>query len=143
MQGNYEVQNKSKYVGTDKNPRYLSSYELEVFQFLDKHPSILEWGAEVVVVPYFNPVKQRKARYIVDIYVKYRKKSGEVVTELIEIKPTKDCVAPKKTGRKKNATYVRESATWITNQAKWAAAKKYAEERGMKFRILTENSIFG
>ena len=139
-QGIYEVQHKDRYVGT-KDPRYLSSYELEVFKFLDRAPSVIKWGAEVVVVKYYNEVKQRPARYIVDVYVKYTTRQGELKEELIEIKPLSQVKKPVR-GRKRQDVYDEEVLTYIQNMNKWTAAKKYAEERKWNFRILTENSIF-
>ena len=35
-----------------------------------------------------------------------------------------------------------EAVTYEINTTKWAAAEKYAAERGMKFIILTEDEIF-
>lgn len=141
-QGTYEVQNKEKYIGA-KNPRYLSSYELEFHSYCDRSPAIIKWGAEVVVVDYYNPVKQRKSRYIVDVYIKYVNNRGEIKEELIEIKPLVQCAPPKKgRGKKAENTYIQESLTWAVNQAKWEAATKYAEDRGWNFRIITEKSLF-
>ena len=148
LQGIYEVKNKNKYLGP-KNPRYMSSYELQTFQFLDYHPEILKWGSEIIIIDYFSPVDLgpggkmgKMRRYMVDLYVEYIK-NGELSKELIEIKPLKDLKIPKKTGRKKKETYLREVYTYNVNKAKWAAAKKYAEARGWKFKFLTENQIFG
>lgn len=141
-QGTYEVKNRDKYVGS-KDPRYLSGYELRVFEWCDRSPAVLKWGAEIVVVDYFNPVKNRKARYLVDVYLKYVNKAGDVKEELIEIKPMAQCSKPKMgRGKKAENTYIQESLTWATNEAKWAAADKYARERGWTFRLLTEASIF-
>jgi hypothetical protein len=140
IQGVYDVKNKNKYIGT-KNPRFLSSYELAVFEWADRTPAVLKWGAEVVVVNYFNPVKNRKARYIVDLYIQYVNKEGVVKEELIEIKPSNQTIQPRR-GKKSERTYLDESLTWATNQAKWEAAEKYAAERGWGFRLLTENGIF-
>lgn len=141
-QGTYTVKNKDKYIGT-KDPRYLSSFELRMWEWCDRSPAVLKWGAEVVVVEYFNPVKNRKARYIVDVYIKYMNKHGEVKEELIEIKPLDQCSAPKKgRGKKAEATFIQESLTWVTNQTKWEAAEKYATDRGWSFRLITEKSLF-
>lgn len=145
-QGIYEVVNKEKYIGI-RNPRFLSSYELKVFTDLDRHPDVIKWGAEVVIVPYLNPTRitkdgsMRKSRYIVDIYVKYRARDGELREEIIEIKPSHETVEPKR-GKKKQSSYDRQLLTFMQNSAKWEAAKRYAEDRGMTFRILTEKEIF-
>lgn len=141
LQGLYTLKHPEKYIGT-RQPRYLSSYELQVFRFLDTNPHIKKWGSETTVVKYYNPVKERKARYLVDIYVEYENASGERKTELIEIKPFKECQKPVKRGRKKASTFKQEQITYFTNQAKWAAAEQYAKERGWTFRVLTEKNIF-
>lgn len=139
-QGVYPIVNWDKYRGT-KEPRFLSSYELAVWKWCDSSPHVLEWGAEIVVVPYFCKVKQKKRRYIVDLWLKYKNKHGEVITEIVEIKPYSQCVPPKK-GRKKASTFLEEQLTYDVNMAKWEAANAYAKERGWKFRIITEKSIY-
>lgn len=139
-QGIYTVKNREKYVG-NKNPRYLSSYELNLFQWADRSPAVIKWSAEQIVVPYYNPIKQRKARYIVDMYIKYKNRYGEIKEDLIEIKPDSETRPPKR-GNKRIDIYEEQLATWYINQAKWEAATIYAKERGWNFRIFTENHIF-
>lgn len=141
LQGTYEVQNKDKYTGT-KTPRYLSSYELQVFRYLDSHPSIIEWGSETVVVPYFDERIRRKRRYMVDVYMKVKDKDGNIVTYLCEIKPYAQTLQPIKSGRKRQDVFESEMHTYITNRLKWQTAEKFCEDRGWKFIILTEHQIF-
>jgi len=51
-------------------------------------------------------------------------------------------VKPKKqTFLKENASK-KEKITWIINDAKWKAAKKYCEQNNMEFKIITEKEIF-
>lgn len=140
QQGTYKIKNWDKYRGV-KNPRYLSSYEYSFFRWADRCPYVLEWGAETVIVEYYNPIKQRKARYIVDVYIKFKDKHGEIREELIEIKPSAQFKPPKK-GRKRQDVYEREIATYLVNCAKWEAAQHYAKKRNMNFRVVTEKSIF-
>lgn len=140
LQGTYEIQNWDKYLG-EKKPRYLSSYEYEMFKWADRSKSVIAWSSEQVIVDYFNPIKQRKARYIVDIYIKFMDRNGKIHEEIIEIKPAAQVKAPKK-GRKRPDVYQRECATYMVNAAKWEAAQRYADKRGWGFRIVTENSIF-
>ena len=142
VQGTYEVVNKEKYVGA-KSPRYLSSWELHVCKFLDHHDSVIEWGGdETVVIPYFDPTRQRKRRYMVDIYMKVKNRKGEIKTYLVEIKPKKETLPPTKTSRKRQDVFESEQNTFIVNSCKWQAARKYAAERGWDFIILTEYEIF-
>ena len=141
LKGKFEPRNPEKYKGDPDKINYRSSYELAVMDWCDKTPSVLEWAAETTIVPYFDPVKNKKRRYIVDLWIKYRHINGEIVTELVEIKPMNQVQAPSR-GRKKKSSYDAEVATYATNQAKWQHAQKYAEERGWGFRVITENSIF-
>lgn len=139
-QGIYQVKNWEKYIGTN-NPTYRSEWEQYVFEWADRNKNILKWGAEVVVVPYYNEVKGRKARYIVDVYLEYLDKEGNLQKDLVEIKPYNQTLPPKR-GKKRKDVYDHEVLTWIQNNCKWKEAQKYASERGWNFRIITENSIF-
>jgi hypothetical protein len=141
QQGIYEVQNRDKYVGS-ANPRYLSSWELVVFQKFDRHPNIKRWGAETVIIPYYSHADQRNRRYMIDLFVEYEDKNGQTQRELIEIKPFCQTQRPVKSGRKKQTTFLKECYTYQVNTDKWAAAAKYAKKRKMGFRILTERDIF-
>lgn len=141
VQGTYEVANKDKYVGT-KNPRYLSSYELQVFRWADHHPSIIRWGSETTIIPYLDPRIQRKRRYMVDIFIEVEDREGNRKTYLVEIKPAAQTKPPVKTARKRQDVYEKEVETFTTNVLKWEAAKKFCQERGWDFMILTEHQIF-
>jgi hypothetical protein len=141
-QGKYDVINKDRYMGTNTSPRYLSSWELQVFKYLDHKPGVIQWGAEVVVVPYMHPRKETMSRYIVDVYVEYTDADGTVQKEMIEIKPSAQCSQPKKTNRKRQDVYEQEVNAWVVNSAKWTAAQKYAKDRGIWFRVITEKDIF-
>lgn len=141
-QGEYTLKNPDKYIGT-KAPYYRSSYESKFFEWADSRENVLSWGSETIVVPYYNPIKNRKARYFVDIVITYLNKNGETITEIIEIKPMTQCVRPKKRGGKRSEqTYLKECIDWDTNNAKWAAAEKFARDRGWIFRIITEESLY-
>lgn len=140
-QGTYTVKNKEKYVGSG-NPRYLSSWELEVFKFFDEHPSILKWGSENIVIPYYSPADERNRRYMVDLFVEYRNSKGEVIKEIVEVKPFAQTQPPQSKKGKKKESYLREVYTWSVNQAKWQAAAKWAKLHKMKFRVITEKDIF-
>jgi len=140
-QGTYKVKNKSKYVGQG-DPRYLSSWEYDCFEFFDMHPDVIQWGAENVIVPYYSTADGRNRRYMVDLFVKYKDEKGQVIKELVEIKPFCQTQPPKKTRRKKQSTYLKESYTFQVNIDKWKAASLYAKKRKMRFRIITEKNIF-
>lgn len=141
MQGLYEIKHPEKYKGDPSKCTYRSSYELQVWKWCDDRRAVLEWSVESIVVPYFDPVSNKKRRYIVDLWFKYMDSKGNVHTEICEIKPAAQTKPPTK-GKKKKETIINETATYITNQAKWEAASEFARQRSWNFRILTENAIF-
>jgi hypothetical protein len=140
-QGKYEVVNRDKYKGDPDKVKFRSSYEAHCYAWADRTESVLSWAVETIVVPYIDPVTNKKRRYIVDMWMEYKDRNGDVKIELIEIKPKNQCVAPKRGGKRKDV-FENEIATYMTNQAKWQYADQYARERGWGFRVITEDSIF-
>jgi len=80
-------------------------------------------------------------RYFVDNFVVFKDKEGNKQKFLIEIKPSQQVMRPVSSSRKKQSTILHEQTTWITNQAKWEAAKKWAEKKNCRFIILTEKEL--
>lgn len=139
--GTYKPENPDKYIGTTP-PHYDSSWELEVYRFFDRNRNVIQWGAQMPAIKYFDPVQNKVRRYFLDAYVKYRDREGKIREELVEIKPHKQTKAPKASKGKKKTTLLQEQTTYITNTAKWSAAAKYCRERGWNFRVVTEKHIF-
>lgn len=138
-QGQYTPKNPHKYVGDLSKIYYRSSYELQMHQFFDMNPNVLRWSSEEVVVPYVKPTDGKVHRYFVDYWVEYRDKDGNINVELIEVKPLQQT----RNSRSKNTkTRINEQITYAVNVAKWQCAQQYAIERGWKFRIITERSLF-
>lgn len=109
-------------------------------RYFDSHPSILEWASEEFSIPYISPKDNKVHRYFPDFYVKKRKKCGTVVHQVIEVKPAHQCAPPKKPKRQ-TPKYITEVFTWGVNSAKWKAARKFCEARGMEFVIVTEKEL--
>ena len=66
-------------------------------------------------------------------------KDGVRVQEVIEIKPARQVKGPPVNPKRKTANWAKECMTYATNTAKWKAGMEWAENRGMNFRLLTEN----
>lgn len=141
-QGYYEVINTDKYRGDVKKVRYLSSWEYDICVYFDKNPNVLEWNSEDIVIPYYSPADKKKRRYMVDFWVKYKDRNGNIKQELVECKPYAQTQPPTKRGRKSKTTLLNEQYTYQVNVAKWTAAAEFAKKRGMTFRIITENDIY-
>lgn len=144
---------------------YRSSYELKFIQWLEKMAEsgkVVQWGSEVTCIPYFDG-KGKKHRYYPDFYVEiwrknlpnikeslpsYGKKEPEEYIEknLIEIKPLNQTSKPGtySNGNPKNwslKTRNYQAKMYDINIRKWKAAQEACESRGIKFKIITENSL--
>lgn len=141
QQGRYRLRNPYKYRGNPRRVFYRSSWELSFNRFLDNNPNVLEWASEEIAISYVKPTDGRVHKYYPDYWVKYRNKQGEILQEVIELKPSKQTRPPTKRG-KKPKTQLYESKMYRINMAKWTAAKAYCKGKGIQFRILTERSLF-
>jgi len=138
--GRYKSKNPSKYIGDPTKIIYRSLWERRFMLYCDDNENVLSWGSEEVVVPYKSPVDGKMHRYYVDFIVKVKTKDGNTSMKLIEVKPKKQCLPPKRQSRK-TRRYINEVKTWGVNSAKWEAATEYAESRGWVFQILTEKEL--
>lgn len=143
-QGKYIPKNPEKYMGDTSDIVYRSSWEYKFMNYLDFNPAVLKWGSETVVVPYFFELDQKMHRYFVDFIMSVRNSAGDIVTYLVEIKPKKDTIAkqPKRMTEKAKANYMKSIYTMEKNKAKWEAAKKFASENNMIFKVITEDELF-
>lgn len=140
-QGIFNPINPQKYVGTQK-PIYRSSFEVKFFKWCDRNDNVLSWSSESIVIPYKNPVTNRVQRYFVDNYITL-KEGNKIQKYLVEIKPYCQTIPPILEGtRKRKRTLIYEKQRWIQNQAKWEAAKTWADKHNAKFIILTEKDLF-
>lgn len=139
FQGVYKPVHPEKYKGNVKNIIYRSGWELKFLRHLDNDPNVIQYSSEEVVVVY-KSIDGKTHRYFLDFWVKRRLPDGQIVEEIIEIKPFAQTQEPVK-GRKKEKTFLNEVLTYQKNQAKWRAADQYAQRKGWKFRILTEKEL--
>ncbi len=140
LKGKYTPKNIHKYKGNYRNIIYRSSWELKFMKYCDTRSNVLEWGSEEIVIPYRSPLDNRIHRYFVDFYVKIQDSDGTVTKYLIEIKPSKQTIPPKKPQRQ-TKSYIYEVTEYVKNQAKWKAAKEFCDDRMWKFKILTESEL--
>jgi len=139
-QGIFKPTNHNKYMGTS-HPIFRSGWELKFFRWADTNENIVQWGSENIIIPYINPLDGKVHRYFVDSFIIFKDKNGNKKKFLVEIKPSKQVAKPIDNNRKKKSTVLYEQTTWITNQAKWEAAKKWAKTKGCEFIILTEKEL--
>ena len=138
--GKFQPKNSQKYNGDPTKIIYRSLWERKFMKFCDDKKNILQWSSEEVIVPYRSPIDNRMHRYYVDFLVTSINRNGIKETLLIEVKPKRQCKPPKKKSRVTRG-YIKEVKAWGINSAKWEAATEYAENRGWKFIILTEDDL--
>lgn len=134
--GKYQVINEEKYVGKDKTITYRSSWELHLFDLLDKHPNIVSWGSEVLSIKYQHPLTGTTKSYLPDLYIQYVDAQGRKHTEIVEVKPY--CQTNPRFAKSK---YDQEQV--VINDAKWKYARAFCKKNGIGFRVITEKDIFG
>jgi hypothetical protein len=138
--GIFRPLNPGKYKGDHTKIVYRSRWELVFMMKIDKDKDVIEWSSEEVIVPYRSPIDGRMHRYFPDFVVKKKDKDGKVKVAMIEIKPKKQTVEPKRQ-KKPTKRYVTEVQTWGVNSAKWEAAQEYCADRMWQFLIYTEDEL--
>ncbi len=137
MKGIFRPRNPEKYEGNPTNIIYRSSWELKMMTWLDTHSSVRVWQSEELAIPYRSPIDNLIHRYFPDMVVTMT--NGQKY--ICEIKPKKQCSPPKPKKNKKRM--LQEAMEYAKNNAKWNAAKAYAESKGWQFKIMTEENLYG
>ena len=128
----YKPSYPEKYKGDVNNIICRSSWERRFCNWCDLNESIISWGSEEFFIPYYNPVKERVCRYFPDFIIKVKEQSGQIKTYVVEVKPQRETLPPKKKSRT-TKSYLNECRTYAVNQAKWKAAKEWCADRMLEF----------
>lgn len=136
VKGRYVPRNPQKYRGDVTNIIFRSSWEAKLFRRLDNDPNVVEWSSEEIIIPYKDRSSGRFRRYFPDVW--FRRRDGSEF--LIEVKPLKETMPPTK-DRKTEKRYMQECVTYAKNTSKWEAARRFCENRGWQFLIITEREL--
>jgi len=137
--GTFKPKNPTKYNGNANNIIYRSLWELRVMKYLDDHPEVIWWASEELIIPYYNPIDNKKHRYFPDFVAKMKRKDGTIMTYVIEVKPEIQTKKPEQ--KRQTKKYIQESMTYIINQSKWKAATEFCKDNGWEFKIITEKHL--
>jgi len=140
--GKFRPKNPHKYKGNINNIVWRSTWELKLLKYLDSNSSVKEYASEEIVIPYHSPIDNKMHKYYVDFYVVYETPDKTTKKYLVEVKPHIQTIEPKQPKRI-TESYNKSVMTYITNQCKWKAAKKFCEINGLEFLVLTEYHLFG
>lgn len=153
-QGTYTPINSDKCINVTsegRNPIFRSSWELRVFEMMDTNINVKRWGSELkkTMIKYKMPTSKNpndSHTYIPDIYVEIiDKDTKEIVRYLIEVKPKKDGAMPSLPSKQTPSAmkkYNERMGVYIKNKAKWQSAQIWCQQRGMIFKVFTEDTIF-
>lgn len=103
--------------------------------FCDNNPNILKWASEPIRINYRNPFTGKATIYVPDFLIYYIDRSGNHCADVIEVKPKKETSLGEAKSR-------RDQAYTVLNMAKWEAAKAWCKQKGLNFKIVTEEQIF-
>ena len=134
--GKYKIKKPEKYLGDYTKVIYRSLWERQAFKWCESNTRVKAWNSEEVVIPYKCKTDNKIHRYFIDLFVEMD--DGECI--LVEIKPKKETNPPKKPSRK-TKRYINEVVTFVKNQSKWEAANQFANHKGWKFQIWTEDTL--
>jgi hypothetical protein len=145
-QGYYKIQNVEKYAGDPTQIIYRSSWEHRFCCYCDNSNEIIKWSSEPIGIPYVSPLDNKQHTYYVDFYMRIETEDGTLIDYLVEVKPKASLEKPIMESSKPSVqqlkNYNHSLKTWITNRAKFSAAKQYAENMGYNFIVVTETFLF-
>lgn len=148
-QGWYKILNQEKFIKPidehmksfkDGHVNYKSSLELKAIRYCDYNKHIVKWSLEPFNIRYLKPTDGKVHRYYIDFFIEFS--TGDKF--LVEVKSKGETVPPKKPKKatdKSIMRYQKAIQTYAVNCAKWEAAKKFAQERGLRFVILSEEEL--
>lgn len=134
-QGSYKLKNPDKYIGAG-TPRFRSGWEFAVMRMCDENPAIHQWASESIKIPYRDPLTGRHTVYVPDFFVVFEDKKKKKRAELWEVKPAKQALL-EKVGKNPY-----DQAQFVRNQVKWQMAQNWCKQKGIVFRIITEDQLF-
>ena len=154
------LKNPEKYIGDINLIIYRSSWELAFSRWCDTSPSVLQWSAEPMSVPYANRVAKLDEckrlgldpnnprnwvtkNYNIDFWIRIKKDENTIEKWFIEIKPKdklKKPIPPKQGATLKELRRFNILAKeYLVNESKFAAIDNWAKINGAKFYIFHED----
>lgn len=147
----YIIKNPQKYIGNKEKVFFKSNLENRVMFYLDNNSNIIRWSYEQNPIPYLRPMFEsgklhhiEERNYFLDFYCEVKERDGSINKYLLEIKSKSETlppIRPKKMSSKAYQRYQNACQTYAINMNKWKSAKKYCDDKGWKFKIITDDLI--
>ena len=140
IKSRYKPSNPQKYQGNPNNIICRSSWERKFCMWADRKDSVVSWASEEINIPYISPKDNRVHKYYPDFLIKVKESNNRIKTYVVEVKPKKQTIPPKKRSRI-TKSYIYECQTYAVNQAKWKAASEFCKDNRIEFKIITEDEL--
>lgn len=145
-QGYFNVSNSKKYFNPNEPCIYRSSYEYKFMFWCENNDAVDSWGSESLSVKYFCLETGKQRTYWLD-FVVYLNNPKE--KWLVEVKPSKQVNEGIRFGKRfrnmkteaEKKNFVMRYKASAKNYSKWVHAKSVAEQKGYKFKIITEDFL--
>ena len=140
IKSRYKPLNPKKYQGNPNNIICRSSWERKFCMWADRKDNVVSWASEEINIPYISPKDNRVHKYYPDFLIKVKENNNRIKTYVVEVKPKKQTIPPKKRSRI-TKSYIYECQTYAVNQAKWKAASEFCKDNRIGFKIVTEEEL--
>ena len=140
IKSRYKPLNPKKYQGNPNNIICRSSWERKFCMWADRKDNVVSWASEEINIPYISPKDNRVHKYYPDFLIKVKESNNRIKTYVVEVKPKKHTIPPKKRSRI-TKSYIYECQTYAVNQAKWKAASEFCKDNRIEFKIITEDEL--
>ena len=140
IKSRYKPLNPKKYQGNPNNIICRSSWERKFCMWADRKDNVVSWASEEINIPYISPKDNRVHKYYPDYLIKVKESNNRIKTYVVEVKPNKHTMPPKKRSRI-TKSYIYECQTYAVNQAKWKAASEFCKDNRIEFKIITEDEL--
>ena len=140
IKSRYKPLNPKKYQGNPNNIICRSSWERKFCMWADRKDNVVSWASEEINIPYISPKDNRVHKYYTDFLIKVKESNNRIKTYVVEVKPKKQTMPPKKRSRI-TKSYIYECQTYAVNQAKWKAASEFCKDNRIEFKIITEQEL--
>lgn len=140
-----------------KKITFRSSWEKIMCNWLDLNNNILEWGSEIVEIPYYSSIDNKTHRYITDFLFTCKDRQGNIMKYLVEVKPESQVpklnengqiIFPKLEPTKKGKLTQNRIDRWQEyctvlkkNKEKWEQARIWCKKNGYIFKLVTEEEL--
>lgn len=140
-QGYIDISECAKYRGSGPII-YRSLWEKKFAYYCERTPEIVWWSSESFSIQYFSPIDNKYHKYYPDFI--FQLSNNQIV--IAEIKPKAQLQKPELPKRKTSKaveSYKWGYNTWVVNMAKKQAAIEFANSRGYKYLLITEDFFKG